>query len=65
MDWLELSLGASLNLKPFELDFHAWLESLEIRFADEELASKVDVSWMAMLSALCSFGCEKDKEEAA
>jgi len=65
MDWLELSLGESLNLKPFELDFHAWLESLEIRFADEELAGKVDISWMAMISALCSFEHEKDSEEAA
>lgn len=65
MDWLELSLGQALNLKPFELDFHAWLESLEIRFADEELASKVDISWMAMMSALCSFGVQKESEEAA
>ena len=64
-DWLELSLGESLNLKPFELDFHDWLESLEIRFADKELASKVDISWIAMLSALCAFGQQNESEEAA
>ena len=65
MDWLEVSLGDSLNLKPLDLDFHGWLESLGIRVADEKLASKLDISWAAMISSLCSFGQKKERKAAA
>ncbi len=59
MDWLEESIGSSLNLEPFQLEVTGWLESSGIGFANEELQGKTDLSWMGLFSALCTFNREE------
>ncbi len=61
MDWLEGSVGGFLNLESFELNISEWLQSSEINCADDELGKIADLSWIGLLSTLCSF----NKEEVA
>lgn len=58
MDWLEESIGSFLNLESFQLEMEAWLESIGVSFASEELSGKIDLSWIGLFSTLCSFNRE-------
>lgn len=52
LDWLESSVCDLLNLKPLTWRFSDWLEERGITFGSKQVASKVDETWLGLVSLL-------------